>query len=374
MRKLNCVSPRQPGEEKACHAGSSWSLSCQPLGGRRGEARAPLSPHRGPRALTPVSRGLTSLSTQTRVDSPAVWAQRKPTVGWQDLHVTWLSLPGMENRLATHASPGEGPRPGPGGPSAGAKTRPRGSLCPDPSFHRSQGAWRPLRTQNISPEEARPGLQAVRCGPGRSQSDAQGRAGRGGGVAYLSGSRERTGSRCCFSETQKPHEGLLSRQGLLPRGLRPTSLSVSWKSLGYTSCGGHRPLGGMGWAGSVLGCTPSASADSLLTLPLSWAPHPPQHPGPCSMGPLPAPSFPFLGRHTLTKLDSLPTFSPSWPLAQTGLSVSMDQLPVPKTPPHLEGGRPCWPPRLPCPPRGAWLYPSLPACSRRQPASSSRLH
>lgn len=88
-----------------------------------------------------------------------------------------------------------------------------------------------------------------RASPRATPRAGQGRAGRGGGVAYLSGSRERTGSRCCFSETQKPGEGLLSRRGLLPRGLGPTSLSVSWKSLGYTSCGGHRPLGGTGWAG-----------------------------------------------------------------------------------------------------------------------------
>lgn len=228
-----------------------------------------------------------------------------------------------------------GRRPDPVGPSA---------QTPLSTGAREPGGHAGLR---ISPQRKR-GRGSRRCGPGRSQSDAQGRAGRGGGVAYLSGSRERTGSRCCFSETQEPSEGLLSRRGLLPRGLGPTSLSVSWKSLGYTSCGGHRPLGGTGWAASALGCTPSTPSDSLVTRPLSGAPPPPpQRPSPCSTGP-----FLFLGQHTLTELNSLPTSSPSRPLAQTGLSVSMDQPPIPETPPHLEGGRPCRPPRLPRPPRG----------------------
>lgn len=92
--------------------------------------------------------------------------------------MAWLSLPGTENRLATHASPGEGLTPGAGGPSAGAKTRTRESLCPDTSFHRSQGTWRPHRTQDI-PQRGRRGRGSRRSGPDRSQSDAQGRAGQG---------------------------------------------------------------------------------------------------------------------------------------------------------------------------------------------------
>lgn len=105
--------------------------------------------------------------------------------------MAWLSLPGTENRLAAHTSPWEGLRPGPGGPSAGAKTRTHGSLCPDSSFHRSQGAWRPRRTQNISPEEAGPGLQAVRARPVAERRPGQGRERWRGGLPEWESGKDR---------------------------------------------------------------------------------------------------------------------------------------------------------------------------------------
>lgn len=50
----------------------------------------------------------------------------------------------------------------------------------------------------------------------------------------------------------------------------------------------------------------------------------------------------------------------------------MAQPPIPETPPHLEGGRPCWPPPPLRPARGAWAAPALPACSRSQHSQPPR--
>lgn len=89
------------------------------------------------------------------------------------------------------------------------------------------------------------------------------------GAAYLSGSQGTTGSRCWFSETQKLGEDQLDPgPRVLPGGPGPTSLSVSRKSLGYTSCGDTEHL--VPSAGQRVQCW-SCRSVSLVPLLLLWA-------------------------------------------------------------------------------------------------------